>query len=136
MLVSSHILPEVEQTCDRVVVMARGQVRADARPGELIQASREQAAYVIECRVAGDPAAIVAAFQSVNGVDHCEREVMADGWMKIRVWPAAGVLDIREELATAAAAGGTRVRELRRESPGLERVFMGLVESEDAGASA
>ncbi len=135
-LVSSHILPEVEQTCDRVVVMARGQVRADARPGELIQASSERAAYVIECRVVSDPRAIMAAFQGVNGVDHCEHEVMADGWMKIRARPTAGAGDIREELAATAAAGGARVRELRREAPGLERAFMGLVESEGAGASA
>lgn len=35
-LVSSHVLPEVERTCDRVIIIARGQVRADGQPARLL----------------------------------------------------------------------------------------------------
>ena len=135
-LVSSHILPEVEQTCDRVVVMARGRVRADAKPGELIHGSKEQAAYVMECRVAGDAGALAAALGQIPGVAKVEKESIADGWVRMRAWPASGAADVREQLAAAAASRGAVVRELRRELPGLERVFMDLVESEDEGTAA
>ena len=129
-LVSSHILPEVEQTCDRVVVMARGRVRAAGRPGELVL--RTQTPYIAETR--GE--ALANAAPGIPGVDRVEREPLSEGWVRLRVFPTPQAADLREAIAAAALAAGSTVRELRRETPGLERVFMDLLQSEDSGGTA
>jgi ABC-2 type transport system ATP-binding protein len=126
-LVSSHILPEVEQTCDRVVIMVRGRVRADARPGDLVAGRRGVEPYTVEARgLATD------ALTRVPGVASVQRSgAAADGWETLTVTPSAGAGDLREPIARAAASAGAVVRELRRQSPGLEQVFISLMEGDD-----
>jgi ABC-2 type transport system ATP-binding protein len=57
-LVSSHILPEVEQTCDRIVVMARGRIRLNARPRELLAKHRASAPLVVQVKGDGEAASL------------------------------------------------------------------------------
>jgi len=130
-LVSSHILPEVEKTCDRVVIMARGAVNADARPAALLAAARSQAPYVVE--LAGAAERSEGMLKGVPGVKRVERVTAADGWGTFRVY--GGSADLREAIAKAAVAGGVVVRELRRETPGLERLFLDLIEAEEGAAA-
>lgn len=127
-LISSHILPEVEQTCDRVIIMARGQVRVDADPRELLDSLRESSPYVVEARGEGASAML----RAVPGVEKAEDVAGVDaGWAAFRVTAAAGAADLREPIARAAAAKGVLIRELRRETPGLERVFLSLIEADE-----
>jgi len=132
-LVSSHILPEVEQTCDRVIIMARGKVRIDAKPSDLLESLRGRAPYIIEMRGASP-----AALQQIPGVTAVEPDPKSaatpDGWAGFRIFAAAGSGDLRERIASSAALAGGLVRELRRETPGLERVFLELIESEEVSA--
>jgi gliding motility-associated transport system ATP-binding protein len=130
-LVSSHILPEVEQTCDRVVIMARGRVKVDARPGDLLQSMRGKAPYIVEARGPAE-----ATLRRVAGVTSVEASGERDGWSSVRVWAQPGAPDLREAIAKAAAGSDVLIRELRRELPGLERVFLELIEAEDEVAAA
>lgn len=132
-LVSSHILPEVEQTCDRVVIMVRGRVRADAKPGELVAAGRWDEPYIVEVRSSGPASEFLRRVQGVAGV----RESAADasGWRGVTVTPALGEGDLREAIARAAAANGAVIRELRRQSAGLEQVFLRLMEEDEGGGA-
>lgn len=132
-LVSSHILPEVEQTCDRVVIMARGRVRIDGKPQDLLASIRGRAPYIVEARGALEP-----ALRGVPGIATVERDtdMASDGWTGFRVHGVAGAGDLREPIAKAAAAAGVLIRELRREAPGLERIFLELIEAEDDKAAA
>jgi ABC-2 type transport system ATP-binding protein len=128
-LVSSHILPEVEQTCDRVIIMARGQIRVDADPKELLDSLREASPYVVE---ASGPGGVEATLRAVPGVGKVEpMEVASNHWVTYRVTAAAGATDLRESIARAAAARGVLIRELRRETPTLERVFLALIEADE-----
>lgn len=127
-LVSSHILPEVEQTCDRVVIMARGRVRVDAKPGELLESLRGRAPYVVEMRAATGEAVL----GRVPGVVAVERTSDSDGWVAYKVFGESAAGDLRDAIAAAVAAAGIPVRELRREMPGLERVFLELIEAEES----
>lgn len=142
-LVSSHILPEVEKTCDRVIILTRGAVRVDARPGELLEALRESAPYIVQAHAPGGPEAARRTLADAPGVAEASvvapedrdgsfsDEDAARGWAVLRVVGAAGAGDLRETIAAAAARSGMLVRELRREAPSLERVFLGLFDSED-----
>ncbi|MEX2218915.1 MAG: ABC transporter ATP-binding protein [Phycisphaerales bacterium] len=127
-LVSSHILPEVEQTCDRVIIMAGGTVRVDAKPRDLIGSLREASPYVVEARGPADRVSKAAA--AVAGVERTEVIGSAEGWTRIRLFGRSGQ-DLRAAIAAALTSEGMPIRELTREAPSLERVFLQLIESAD-----
>jgi ABC-2 type transport system ATP-binding protein len=135
-VVSSHILPEVEQTCDRVIIMARGVVKVDARPSELLDSLREVAPYVVEIKTpaGSDPASVANWLRSVPGVASASAAAgaaPANGWSAWRLAgrPEAG--DLREAIASAAVSRGLLLRELRREAPTLERIFLQMIDAEE-----
>lgn len=131
-LVSSHILPEVEKTCDRVVVMVRGQLRANATPEELLAKSSAHAAYIVEViGLAERSTHLEAILASVDGTQRIVIDEAAGAW-RARVEPAPGAADLREPIARACSAAGLTVRELTRERPTLERVFLDMVDGDAA----
>lgn len=148
MIFSSHILPEVEVTCDRLVIMARGRVRAAGAIHELVQPLRDAARYVIEARPAtfGAPrasaardlvGAVAGAFEQTDGVAATNGERADDargadaGWVRVAVTPWPDAPDLRERLAHTAETSGLIVRELRRDTPSLEQLFIRLVHGAD-----
>jgi ABC-2 type transport system ATP-binding protein len=137
-LVSSHILPEVEQTCDRVVILAGGSVRIDAKPSDLLASVRESSPYVVEARSA--PEHLMDTLNSVAGVARVEHAPAEDGSARARVFARPGAPDLRDAIGAALARESIVVRELAREQPSLERIFLQLIESEaplaPAGAAA
>lgn len=135
-LVSSHILPEVERTCDRVVIMARGQVRANASPAALLAKARADAPFAVEAAAAGGMEAARSVLGSVPGVKRVEHAGGTAAWPEFRVHGDPGSGDLREAISRGCAAAGVVVRELRRESPGLERLFLELIEAEESGGGA
>ncbi|MFM9996317.1 MAG: ABC transporter ATP-binding protein [Phycisphaerales bacterium] len=135
-VVSSHILPEVEQTCDRLIIMARGVVRVDAKPRELLDALREVSPYIVDVKTPtpADAAAVGAFLSGVHGVASARPATEAAteaGWSAWRVTARADAPDLRESIASAAAARGVLIRELRREAPTLERIFLRFIDAED-----
>ncbi|MGD9688520.1 MAG: ABC transporter ATP-binding protein [Phycisphaerales bacterium] len=146
-LLSSHILPEVEQTCDRVVIVARGCVRADGTPDELLAPLRRVAPYAVEV-VGTDPDACARALQGVSGAAKVERVGMDGveerggerGGARFMVTPTPGAPDLRESIARAvtsaggAAGGSGIIRELTRAHTSLEQVFLRVIE-EPAGST-
>jgi len=134
-LVSSHILPEIERTCDRVIIMAAGMVRADGKTSELLSAQRGR--YYVEIRMPGqtDGASrerALSLIRSIQGVEDAVTPpgVNDNGWarLSVRAVPKAG--DLREPIARAAGEAGAVIRELRSETAGLEGVFLQIMESE------
>ena len=126
-LVSSHILPEVEQTCDRVIIMGRGRVLAEGRPADLVAGARLKPVYVVETRGAAEEV-LRARLQSVAGVESVLGSNVGEGWTRWQVEAGRGTADLREALAGAATGAGAAVREISRERAGLERVFLELME--------
>jgi ABC-2 type transport system ATP-binding protein len=135
-LVSSHILPEVEQTCDRVVILAGGSVRIDAKPTDLLASLRESSPYIVEAKCPAER--LVDTLNSVAGVARVEHAPAAPELTRVRVFAHERTDDLRAPIAVALARESIVVRELTRESPSLERIFLQLIESEapDAGAAA
>lgn len=123
-LLSTHILSEVEATCDRVIILMNGQVKADARL-ENISATTD-AVLVLAEEVAG-------AFDALHGlpkVGAVELNPVPEG-MEYRVRGGDGV-DLRGAIFELARERGWPLRELRRDQRTLETVFNELALS--AGA--
>jgi ABC-2 type transport system ATP-binding protein len=116
-ILSTHILPEVESVCARVVILDRGRVIAEGRPADLVDAERD---LRLVARPSGtnDRDAIVTAVRAVDGVT----EVSALDGDAFRIKSAR---DVREQVARAVLAVA-ELRELRPSALGLERVFAEL----------
>jgi ABC-2 type transport system ATP-binding protein len=135
MLLCSHILPEVELTCDRVLVMAGGKVRADGVPSELVRSAGGPVRYIVELRTnpAASPEHAIRSLASVPGAASAERDPNQPddhdrGWTRAVVHAAAGAPDLRESIAGTLEDRGLFVRELTRVTPSLESLFVRLMD--------
>ncbi|MBX3388959.1 MAG: ABC transporter ATP-binding protein [Phycisphaeraceae bacterium] len=138
-LLSSHILSEVELTCDRVVVIASGRVLADGTPAELRQRHAPEGAILIEVTEAEATAATIEA-RSTPGVLEVESGTVEDGWrtLRVRMRPSKD-LCMKDQLAAIARSlhrVGVVPRVITPDAPGLERVFHSLLESAAEGSGA
>jgi len=122
-VLSTHILPEVEATCDRVVILIDGHVRADGALAEITR-SRVQVA-VLSTR---DPAQVREELGHLEGVVSADSSDRGDGFHAFRMH-LAGDHEIGEAVADLARARGWRMRELKRDDRSLEQVFRELTES-------
>jgi ABC-2 type transport system ATP-binding protein len=113
-LVSSHLLTEVAEVADRVVVIDRGTLLAEDSVEALVNAGGE--AVVVRTT---DPAALAAAVREVGGSVHS----VGDGALSVRGVPI-------ERVGELAAAGGIVLHELRRETATLEQAFLALTTPE------
>lgn len=138
-LVSSHILPEIEQTCDRVIIMSRGRVRADGSPRGLIGQVHVAAPHVLEVGVAPTGRErIHRALAAVPGAATVTLEVEGtdDHWARFTVMPKHETPDLREPIARAVGIAGVVCRELRRPLASLEQVFMRVIETDEPAVNA
>jgi ABC-2 type transport system ATP-binding protein len=132
-ILSTHILPEVSQITDRVVIINRGRVMAVDSADRLSQRLRGREEITIEVggATAADVQSIVAA---VAGVAHVRAEDAGDARVVARVESELGV-DVRPDVARALA-NRFRLLALRSESLTLEEIFLKLTSDGDAGTAA
>jgi len=131
-LLSTHILPEVEMTCDRVIIIHRGRIVAEDRMHELKERMRDSQTIYVEIR--GEGRLPQDAMTAVTGVTGVQSEKTADGVYVLHV-RAQPETDIREALARAFFERGFVVREMRTVAPSLEEVFVRVTAGEaDAAA--
>ena len=127
-LLSSHILPEVEMTCNRVIIIHKGRILASDKPENLVKTLH--AGGLINVEVRGPAAEVAALFRDVAGVAAVETSVGADEFVKVVVEPQAAA-DPREGIYKAVAARGWTLRELARQRTSLEDIFVQVMREED-----
>jgi ABC-2 type transport system ATP-binding protein len=122
-IISSHILPEIEMTCDRVLIINQGRVVAEGTPAELRRGIFGQSIYSLE--VAGEHAALPAALAEVAATLRISKEEEPDatGFRAVTV-TADGDGELGEALLRSLLARDFRVRSLSRAHPTLEDVFL------------
>jgi ABC-2 type transport system ATP-binding protein len=130
-LLSTHILPEVEKTADVVMIIANGRVVAQGPPDELRQRVGEGARVLVELKAT--PESVRKAFSAVPGVRSVEVEAR-DGWCRALVSPAASA-DPREALGQAALTNHWPIREIRHEVASLEQYFVQITADQARGAA-
>jgi ABC-2 type transport system ATP-binding protein len=122
-LISTHILHEVEMTCNRVIIIDNGKIKAADTPANLTQ--RMRAAGRVQVEIQADSEVAAGAISRLEHVKKVTPEPLADGWIRFTVWVDSGS-DPREQLARLAAQYGWPLRSLFRHVATLEDVFVEL----------
>ncbi|WP_437727283.1 ABC transporter ATP-binding protein [Sorangium sp. So ce861] len=130
-LLSTHILSEVEATCTRAVVIARGRLVAEGSIDEL-RAMRRASGVRVAVRGAADAA--LAAARGAAGVRSAEAEAAGDAArLTVEFDAGADPGEATERLVSALVGAGLGVRELVPHAPSLEQVFSELTAQGGAG---
>ena len=131
-ILSTHILPEVSQTCQRVVIINKGKVVAVDTPDNLTTRLRGSETMYVQIDAPGaDPG---GALRSVPGVTRVAEADRRDGVVGYEV-EGTHERDIRRDLARTVVTSGWGLLELRPMRLSLEEVFLSLT-TEDMSALA
>jgi ABC-2 type transport system ATP-binding protein len=132
-ILSTHILPEVSQTCHRVVIINKGRVVAVDTPDNLTSRLQGAGSLYIEIDSMGADAQVaLASIAGVTGVTVSERHGAATGY---EVAMAADH-DVRRELASTVVGRGWGLLELRPMRMSLEEIFLSLTTEETENTEA
>lgn len=134
-LLSTHILSEVEATCDRALVIDKGRLVAQGSLDELMRLRQSSTTRFV---VRGDAAKAVATLQAVDGADKVKRKGdEVDGVAVIDVtWKGEGAASAVERAIADLIAAGLAVREASPRKASLEETFAVLTEEDaEPGAS-
>ncbi len=137
-MLSTHILPEVEAVCDRAIVIARGKIVAQGTPDELRHSRQMQARVLVECRApSADVQGVLGRLPGVGRVEILSNGSAAAGggdYTTAALRPTDGH-DVREAVAAAVVAQGWPLREVRLEAATLEEFFVQVTANQAAGGS-
>jgi len=122
-LVSSHILSEVEMIADHIVIIDGGEIKASDTPQNLIDGMR--AAGKITAELKGDAETIQAAISRIDHVKKVTTTPQENEWNEYTILCESGT-DTRERINETAAQHGWDLRALHRRKGTLEDVFVEL----------
>ncbi len=127
-ILSSHILPEVEMVCERVLIMKSGKIVASDTPDNLVGLMKGNMHVMAE--IMAPEELVRSALESLAGV--VKLALAPDGgWLKVTCECAKGA-DVREDLFKLVRDKGWALRELRMEKRHLEDVFIEVTAEDHA----
>ena len=129
-VLSTHILPEVAQTCQRVVIINRGKVVAVDSPENLTR--RLTGAQTLYVQIDGATEETPAALQRIGGATRVTEVDRQDGCVGFEIESEAG-RDLRRDIARAVVAAGWGLLELRAVRMSLEDIFLQLTMEDRPG---
>lgn len=127
-ILSTHILPEVAQTCQRVVIINKGKVVAVDTPEGLTEQLRGAQSLLVQAQGPADD--IQRALQNLTGVTRVAVTESRHSEATYQVDSDKGV-DVRREVAAIIVRGGWGLLELRPSRLSLEDVFVKLMTEEN-----
>jgi ABC-2 type transport system ATP-binding protein len=130
-LLSTHVMQEVEATCSRIVILSRGRLAAEGSVQDVLASRTGGSRYVVEA----DGPGVAEALSTLEGVTGHTSEPM-QGRVRVQL-DAGGDAELRPEIFAMARDKGWTLWELHRERASLEDVFRNLTKegpdsSEDA----
>jgi ABC-2 type transport system ATP-binding protein len=133
-ILSTHILPEVSMTCDRVVIINRGRIAAIDTPANLTTQLKGVQNVLLE--VAADQNAVSAAVREIPGVRKVTAEPAGgNGRVALMVEVSSGQ-DVRSQIAARIVGRGWPLYELRGVNLSLEEIFLELTTEDSEHAEA
>jgi ABC-2 type transport system ATP-binding protein len=131
-ILSTHILPEVSMTCQRVVIIKQGRVVAEDTPQNLT--ARLKGSEILVLTVEGPEEKARETASGLPGVVRVRTRSSADGAHTLEIEKTHGQ-DIRASLARRVVEAGLGLLELKQEGMSLEDIFLQLTTEEPAPAA-
>ena len=132
-ILSTHILPEVSMTCQKVIIIHRGRIEAQGSPESLVS---DLSGHEIEARIEGDADRAVATLKAVPGVARVHRDrALGRDTALYRITPTSGA-DPRAAIASAIVGAGLQLSELQSAGRSLEDVFLRVISSPHGESTA
>lgn len=128
-LISSHFLTEISQTCDRLLVIQAGELVGQGTEDELAQAMGQGSA-TIEVEVRGQPSGIAGRLAGIAGVSKVRVADASDAGTVLEIIASR---DVRAELARLLVTDGCDLLRLEKNDRRLESIFMNLTQSPSGG---
>jgi ABC-2 type transport system ATP-binding protein len=131
-VLSTHILPEVAQTCQRVVIINKGRVVAEDTPDNLTQQLKGAATLYVQVAANGEVADTLRTVHGIRGVSQVDSGRSFTGY-EIDVEPN---VDVRQDVARTIVNRGWGLLELRPLRMSLEEIFLQLTTEEQPEEAA
>lgn len=122
-ILSSHILSEVQAVCNRVLILSKGKLVAEGTPEEL--GEKLNPGSCLRATVLGDRKTVLEAVQAVPGICKVQVESEADGEVTFTA-ESEDAADRRAAVSKALAKAGCTVLALAAENKSLEEIFLAL----------
>lgn len=122
-ILSSHILSEVQAVCDKIIVISEGRIVADDT--ETALSDKLTGSHILTAQIEGEVEKIQRLVLSIEGVELCKDINERDGVHEYRIESEEGV-DIRRELFTKMAKADCPILELKSAELSLEDIFLKL----------
>ena len=124
-ILSTHVLPEVQHTCSRVIIINRGRIAADGSVTELVSRAAHGARISVEVKGTN----VEERLAGLSGVQSVDRHEPMDGRVRLTL-SVAGDNDIRGSVFEMAKTSGWTLFELHQETGTLEDLFRELTTAE------
>lgn len=131
-ILSTHILAEVQSVCKRVLIINRGRLIADKKTDELSRTLEDTVVY--RAKIAGPEREVTNALRGMQGMKSVTATGEKEGDASVYLLEGARGVDIRKPLFRLLATANYPLMELAPTGTDLESIFIRLVEKSDAGA--
>jgi ABC-2 type transport system ATP-binding protein len=131
-ILSTHILPEVSMTCDRVVIINKGKIAAVDTPANLT--TQLKGGQHVHLEAQADQASLQSALQEIQGIRKIAIEPASGGRWAVTVESLPG-LDVRSAIAAKIVSRGWPLFELRGVNLSLEDIFLQLTTDDSSHAA-
>ena len=133
-ILSTHILAEVQAVCERIIIINRGRIIADERTEDITRTIND--GFSVSVKISGPQKEVLSALRRLRGVKNCEatgeRELDAYAYV---IESERGV-DIRKPLFSLCASNSWPILGLAPSGTDLESIFIKLVDSSDGQKTA
>lgn len=130
-ILSSHILSEVQAVCDKIIVINEGRIVADDTETNL--SDKLTGSHILTAKIEGEYESVAKKVLAIEGVEVCRQVNENEGVIEYRIETEES-RDIRRELFSAMAENGTPILELRSAELSLEDIFLRLTIGEAPAA--
>lgn len=131
-ILSSHILAEVREVCDYIIIISKGKLMASDTPENLERMLGQH--NVVEIEAKTSPAEVRRILKNVPGIERIETQTTGDGITRGSIREKKGE-DIREDVFRAFASAGSPLLTLKVSGTSLEDVFMELTQRDTVPAA-
>src|SRR5688572_109159 len=120
-LISTHILPEVEMTCNRVLILHEGRILAADTTENLQQLMSDRGQVIAE--IAAPPADLKSVWEQMPDIEHFDLSASDGEYVRCALTPQPGI-DLRPQVFAVVCHNGWQMRELTRSRHSLEDIFV------------